>query len=320
MIKRRNFIKKSIIGTAGITIGGIGFSSKSYASIFGSSQHKNTGNLFFVNRIDCEDEALINTPLERLVPKFIDMKNRGFAMPTLLIRCAGKKPDGVTSSPSSMKAVKILREHGSPIGIHVHTKNNEHGGKIYADYINPQKIRVLIEEACNRFKNNFGIDPVILGMGDVACSTEEVAKLLSLFGIELNLADLMSPKYSINDGIKIFDYRPPAWRTDFPIYKHNVWWIPIGTDGIEAGVQNGGFLGMLQCHGQNEETYKKIFSRYKEIGKSNPNKLVIIGALTHPPETLSRWYLWEAMHRIARENGFKNITSIEALDMLKTPR
>jgi predicted dehydrogenase len=41
MIKRREFIKKSVIGTAGITIGGIGFSAKSYASIIGSNERIN---------------------------------------------------------------------------------------------------------------------------------------------------------------------------------------------------------------------------------------------------------------------------------------
>ncbi len=37
MTKRRDFIKKSLIGTAGLTLGGIGFSSKSYASIIGAN-------------------------------------------------------------------------------------------------------------------------------------------------------------------------------------------------------------------------------------------------------------------------------------------
>lgn len=36
MTKRREFIKKSVLGTAAITIDGMGFSSKSYASIIGS--------------------------------------------------------------------------------------------------------------------------------------------------------------------------------------------------------------------------------------------------------------------------------------------
>ncbi|MCK9412511.1 MAG: twin-arginine translocation signal domain-containing protein [Prolixibacteraceae bacterium] len=37
MTKRRNFIKKCGIGTTGILIGGMGFSSKSYASIKGTN-------------------------------------------------------------------------------------------------------------------------------------------------------------------------------------------------------------------------------------------------------------------------------------------
>ena len=38
MTKRREFIKKSMIGSAGIAIGGMGFSSRSYASIIGSNE------------------------------------------------------------------------------------------------------------------------------------------------------------------------------------------------------------------------------------------------------------------------------------------
>ena len=41
MTKRRDFIKKSVMGTAGIAIGGMGFSSKSYASIIGSNDRMN---------------------------------------------------------------------------------------------------------------------------------------------------------------------------------------------------------------------------------------------------------------------------------------
>jgi predicted dehydrogenase len=37
MTKRRDFIKKSLLGTAGITIGGMGFSAKSYNSVKGSN-------------------------------------------------------------------------------------------------------------------------------------------------------------------------------------------------------------------------------------------------------------------------------------------
>ena len=38
MIERREFIKKSVIGTAGIAVGGIGLSAKSYASIIGANE------------------------------------------------------------------------------------------------------------------------------------------------------------------------------------------------------------------------------------------------------------------------------------------
>jgi predicted dehydrogenase len=45
MEKRRDFIKKSAVGAAGIAIGGIGFSSKSYASIIGANDRINIGFL-----------------------------------------------------------------------------------------------------------------------------------------------------------------------------------------------------------------------------------------------------------------------------------
>src|SRR5687768_7685386 len=41
MTKRRDFIKKSVMGTAGLAIGGLGFSAKSYASIIGSNERIN---------------------------------------------------------------------------------------------------------------------------------------------------------------------------------------------------------------------------------------------------------------------------------------
>ena len=37
MTQRRDFIKKSVLGTAGISIGAMGFSAKSYASIMGAN-------------------------------------------------------------------------------------------------------------------------------------------------------------------------------------------------------------------------------------------------------------------------------------------
>jgi predicted dehydrogenase len=41
MTKRREFIKKSVLGSAGIAIGGMGFTSKSYASIVGANERIN---------------------------------------------------------------------------------------------------------------------------------------------------------------------------------------------------------------------------------------------------------------------------------------
>ena len=41
MTKRRNFVKKSVLGTTGIVIGGMGFSSKTYASIIGANERIN---------------------------------------------------------------------------------------------------------------------------------------------------------------------------------------------------------------------------------------------------------------------------------------
>ena len=39
--KRREFIKKSVLGSAGIAIGGMGFTSKSYASVVGANERIN---------------------------------------------------------------------------------------------------------------------------------------------------------------------------------------------------------------------------------------------------------------------------------------
>ena len=38
MTKRREFIRTSVMGSAGIAIGGMGFSAKSYGSIIGSNE------------------------------------------------------------------------------------------------------------------------------------------------------------------------------------------------------------------------------------------------------------------------------------------
>ncbi|HSM48645.1 MAG TPA: Gfo/Idh/MocA family oxidoreductase, partial [Draconibacterium sp.] len=41
MTERRDFIKKSLLGTAGISIGAMGFSAKSYASVIGANERIN---------------------------------------------------------------------------------------------------------------------------------------------------------------------------------------------------------------------------------------------------------------------------------------
>jgi len=41
MIKRREFMKRSVLGTAGIAIGGMGFTAKSYGSIIGANERIN---------------------------------------------------------------------------------------------------------------------------------------------------------------------------------------------------------------------------------------------------------------------------------------
>ena len=41
MTQRRDFIKKSLIGSAGMAIGGMGFSAKSYGSIIGANERIN---------------------------------------------------------------------------------------------------------------------------------------------------------------------------------------------------------------------------------------------------------------------------------------
>src|SRR5665647_3715268 len=41
MTERRDFIKKSLMGAAGVAIGGMGFSAKSYASVMGANDRIN---------------------------------------------------------------------------------------------------------------------------------------------------------------------------------------------------------------------------------------------------------------------------------------
>ena len=41
LMERREFIKKSAVGTAGIAIGGLGFTARSYSSIIGANERIN---------------------------------------------------------------------------------------------------------------------------------------------------------------------------------------------------------------------------------------------------------------------------------------
>ena len=41
--KRRDFLKHGMIGSAGLTLGGLGFSAKSYAAIRGANERINVG-------------------------------------------------------------------------------------------------------------------------------------------------------------------------------------------------------------------------------------------------------------------------------------
>ena len=101
---------------------------------------------FFVNRIDCEDEQQNDTYLERLVPKLIEMKNKGFAMPTLMIRCAGKEHNAVINSPSTVKAAKILQDNGTCLGLHIHTETDKNNNKIFSQYLEVDKIEELLKK------------------------------------------------------------------------------------------------------------------------------------------------------------------------------
>ena len=50
METRRNFLKKTAIGSGAIVIGGLGFSAKSYGNILGSNDRIRVGLLGFSNR------------------------------------------------------------------------------------------------------------------------------------------------------------------------------------------------------------------------------------------------------------------------------
>jgi predicted dehydrogenase len=96
MIKRREFIKKSVTGTAGIAIGGIGFSAKSYASIIGSNERinlavigiRNQGTVHIksfcglkdshnvVIKTLCDPDELLFAPASKIVTQLTGVKPR----------------------------------------------------------------------------------------------------------------------------------------------------------------------------------------------------------------------------------------------------
>lgn len=275
-------------------------------------------SLLLVDRIDCEDEGP-NTDIESLTPKFIDLSGRGFAMPTVLVRCAGKNPAGPVGSRSTVAAVRRLRDNGSPIGIHVHANLDPSGNERMVDLTHADEVRPLLEEACERFCSTFSAEARILGMGHTACSNEEVAALLYRFGIRLDLGDLYANKYAFAQKVKLFDYTTASWNSDWPIYKHKVWWIPTGTDGAEGAAGPESLcLAYSLYYGFKQDIYlfRKIFARYAKLAETAPDRDIIISTLVHPPETLKRWDAWVYLHEIAADAGFESITSEKALEML----
>lgn len=52
------------------------------------------------------------------------------------------------------------------------------------------------------------------------------------------------------------------------------------------GDQGSGTLGFNI--GQDKQIFDQIFSRYRKLGESNSDTLVMISSVVHPPETLRR--------------------------------
>ena len=67
MTERREFIRKSVIGTAGIAIGGMGFISKSNASIIGANESVNVAVIGIMNRGKDHYRALAKIPNVNIV-------------------------------------------------------------------------------------------------------------------------------------------------------------------------------------------------------------------------------------------------------------
>lgn len=271
-------------------------------------------NLFVVDRIDCEEEDDRENYLEKLVPIIMKMKDYGFSLPTLMIRCAGKNHMAVLNCHSSMRAIRKLHENGCPLGLHIHTELNKNHVKIFKQYHNYAKMESLLEIGIENFYKAFGFKPEIFGMGDLACAPGPISKLLSSYGFRIDISDLNSNKIAICDDIKIYDYSVAEWKTDYPLNKNNIWWVPLCNDGIFSTNDNRNILALGS--NQNEGDFMKMFKRYASIGERIRKKLLIIGSVVHPPEIVIRWKYWNLMHEIAREHGFIYITAIEALEKL----
>jgi predicted dehydrogenase len=67
MTRRRDFIKQSVIGAAGITIGGIGLSAKSYSLVLGSNERVNVAVIGIRNRGKNHYRALAKVPNANVV-------------------------------------------------------------------------------------------------------------------------------------------------------------------------------------------------------------------------------------------------------------
>lgn len=272
--------------------------------------------LFVINRMDCEDEMPEDTPLEQLIPGLMKMQERGFPLPTLMVRCAGKNDRAIVNSPSSMRAFKTLADHGAFLGLHVHCRLDDRQQKIFADYHDSQIMKQLLRRGVDIFRETFGFSPTIFGMGDIACSNTAVASLLSGFGITLNISDFLPNKYRMPGHIISFDYRPSPWQSELPIRLHDVWWIPFGSDGQEGDALHAPKLQLLNEQGDKE--FCTVFEHYRGIAQMHPDKPVIIGSIVHPPETIQRWDHWVIMHELAREYGFTHINANQVLDILNS--
>lgn len=67
MGKRRDFIKKPVLGTSGLAIGGIGFGAKSYASIVGANDRINAASIGIGGRGSGHVKEICNLKTDRNV-------------------------------------------------------------------------------------------------------------------------------------------------------------------------------------------------------------------------------------------------------------